>query len=146
MENVSLAFDVSGATKAYKDEIDSLTEENDALAKRLGKTTIELDWAVGKLKSLDLSNKKGLVDSKLNEISVARQCELMELNRSSLYYEPKPVSEYDLKLMNRIDEIYTEVSSTYGYRYMHQQLLDEGYVIGVNKVHRLVTRIFIELP
>lgn len=46
-ENASLAFDVSGATKAYKDEIETLKEENDALAKKLGKTTIERDWAVG---------------------------------------------------------------------------------------------------
>ena len=51
LENASLAFDVSGATKAYKDEIEGLKEENDALAKKLGKTTIERDWAVGKLKS-----------------------------------------------------------------------------------------------
>ncbi len=48
LENASLAFDVSGATKAYKDEIETLKEENDALAKKLGKTTIERDWAVGK--------------------------------------------------------------------------------------------------
>ena len=54
-----MAFDVSGATKAYKEEIEGLKEENDALAKKLGKTTIERDWAVEKLKSLDLFNKKG---------------------------------------------------------------------------------------
>ena len=134
----SLAFDVSGATKAYKDEIESLTEENDALAKKLGKTTIERDWAVGKLKSLDLSNKKSLVDSRLNELSAARQCERIGLNRSSLYYEPRPVSEYDLKLMNRIDKIYTDISSTYGSRFMHQQQIEDGYRVGVNKVNRLM--------
>lgn len=138
LENASLAFDVSGATRAYKDEIETLKEENDALAKKLGKTTIERDWAVGKLKSLDLSNKKDLVDSKLNELSMARQCELIELNRSSLYYEAKPISQYDLKIMRRIDEIYTDISSTYGYRFMHRQLLEDGFAIGVNKVNRLM--------
>lgn len=55
LTNASLAFDVAGATQSYKDEIQELKEENDALAKKLGKTTIERDWAVGKLKSLDLS-------------------------------------------------------------------------------------------
>jgi len=40
--------------------------------------------------------------------------------------------------MNRIDEIYTDISSTYGYRFMHKQLLEEGYRIGVNKVNRLM--------
>ena len=139
LENASLAFDLSGATKAYKDEIETLKEENDALAKKLGKTTIERDWAVGKLKSLDLSNKKDLVDSKLSDLPVARQCEMIELNRSTLYYDPKPVAAYDHEIMRRIDEIYTDISSTYGYRFMHRQLLEDGFSIGVNKVNRLMS-------
>ena len=102
LQNASLAFDVGGATKAYKEEIESLKEENDALAKKLGKTTIERDWAVGKLKSLDLSNKRSLVDSKLSELSVTRQCTLIGLNRSTLYYEPKPLSAYELEIMNPV--------------------------------------------
>ena len=144
LPNASLAFDVGGATQGYKDEIATLKDENDALAKKLGKTTIERDWAVGKLKSLDLSNKKDLVDSKLTDISTTRQCELIELNRSTLYYEAKPIKDEDIKIMNRIDEIYTEISSTYGYRFMHQQLIQEGYAVGVNKVNRLMNQMGIQ--
>ena len=144
LSNASLAFDVGGATQAYKDEIATLKDENDALAKKLGKTTIERDWAVGKLKSLDLSNKKDLVDSKLTDISTARQCELIELNRSTLYYEAKPIKNEDIKIMNRIDAIYTEISSTYGYRFMHKQLIQEGYAVGVNKVNRLMNQMGIQ--
>jgi len=144
LSNASLAFDVDGATQAYKDEIATLKKENDALAKTLGKTTIERDWAVGKLQSLDLSNKKDLVDSKLTDLSTARQCELIKLNRSTLYYEPKPIKYEDIKIMNRIDEIYTEISSTYGYRFMHKQLIQEGYSVGVNKVNRLMNQMGIQ--
>lgn len=144
LSNASLAFDIGGATQAYKDEIATLKDENDALAKKLGKTTIERDWAVGKLGSLDLSNKKDLVDSKLTDISMARQCELIELNRSTLYYEAKPIKDEDIKIMNRIDEIYTEISSTYGYRFMHKQLIQEGYAVGVNKVNRLMNQMGIQ--
>ena len=35
-----------------------------------------------------------------------RQCELLEVCRSSLYYQPKPVSPADLALMRRIDELH----------------------------------------
>jgi len=138
LTNASLAFDLGGATKAYKEEIDELQHENDELAKKLGRTTIERDWAVGKLKSLDLSNKRRLVDSKLSNLSVARQCEMIELNRSTLYYKPIPISNNDLKIMNRIDEIYTNISSTYGYRFMHQQLLEDGFSIGINRVNKFM--------
>ena len=59
LENASLAFDVGGATKAYKEEIEELKAENDALAKKLGKTTIERDWLQGKLNSsVSLKNRK----------------------------------------------------------------------------------------
>jgi len=47
LENAALAFDVGGATKEYREQIDQLKQENEALAKTLGKTTIERDWAVG---------------------------------------------------------------------------------------------------
>ena len=56
LENAALAFDVGSATKACKDEIEVLKEDNDTLAKKLGKTTIEPDWLEKKLNSLDLSN------------------------------------------------------------------------------------------
>ena len=64
LENASVAFDLGKATKTFKDEITDLKIENDALAKKLGKTTIEGNWAVGKLRSLGFSTEKGLVDSK----------------------------------------------------------------------------------
>lgn len=117
LENASLAFEAAKVVSEYKKEIEELKEQNDALAKALGKFTIERDWAVGKLNSLDISNKRSLVDSKLKEISMARQCELLEINRSMLYYKPKVMSLYNKKIMDRIDEIYTE-SPEYGYRYM----------------------------
>lgn len=132
LENASLAFDVGVATKGYKQEIDTLKEQNDELAKALGKTTVERDWAVGKLKSLDLSNKRELVQSKLR-ISMTRQCELLQLNRTSMYYEKKPVSALNVRILNKMDEIYTNIPF-YGYRRIHKQLLEEGFQIGEMRV------------
>ena len=40
--------------------------------------------------------------------SIVEQCALLKVSRSTLYYKPKPVSEDDLTLMRRIDEIYTK--------------------------------------
>jgi len=146
LENASMAFDVGKATQSFKEEIADLKKENDALAKKLGKTTIEKDWAVGKLKSLDSSTKRNLVESKQAKtaISLTRQCKIMEINRSNMYYQPRPISEKDLMIMNRIDEVYTDISSTYGYRFMHQQLLEDGFSIGKNKVLKLMNKIGVQ--
>ncbi len=129
LENASLAFDVGGATKAYKDEIEDLKEQNNELAKALGKATVRADWAEGKLKSLDLSNKKALIDSKHEQLTISEQCKLLNISRSSYYYEAEPFKEQDIKIMHKIDEIYTD-ASFYGYRRIHMQLKEYGFNIG----------------
>jgi putative transposase len=43
-----------------------------------------------------------------HDLPVVRQAELLELARSSVYYEPQPISESDLRLMRRIDELHLE--------------------------------------
>ncbi len=131
LENADKAFEADDDRESKK-ELERLQEENDALAKTLGRTTVERDWAVGKLKSLDLSNKKILVDSKLT-ITKTRQCELIGVGRSALYYRPRPLSAINIKILNKMDEIYTD-NSEYGYRMIHQELLEEGYSIGKDRV------------
>lgn len=133
LENASLAFDVGGATKAYRDEIEELKTENDGLAKALGKATIKAEWAVGKLKSLDLINKKSLIESKHNKISVSEQCESLGISRSSFYYQSVPMSQENIRLLHKIDEIATD-NSEYGYRFIHEQLKEDGFSIGKHRV------------
>ena len=123
-----MAFEPAKVVSEYKTEIEELKSQNDELAKALGKATVERDWALGKLRSLDIPNKRDLVDSKLKDLSMARQCELLKINRSMLYYQPKIMSLYNKKIMDRIDTIYTD-NPDYGYRFMHKSLLDEGFTI-----------------
>ena len=40
------------------------------------------------------------------KLSLRSQCNLVNINRSSYYYKAGNVSEIDLKIMRRIDEIY----------------------------------------
>ena len=46
LSNMSLAFDKKQVVKSYEDDIVKLKRENDQLAKKLGKTVVERDWAV----------------------------------------------------------------------------------------------------
>ena len=60
LENMSLAFDKSTVVKEYKDEIETLQYEKDAIAKKLGETIVEKDFLVEKLKSLASSRERKL--------------------------------------------------------------------------------------
>ena len=143
LNNAPLAFEPAKAVSEFKDQIDGLKTQNDELAKALGKATVERDWAVGKLGSLDLSNKKSLVDPKLKTLSKTRQCELLQISRSGVYYKAKVMSLYNLNILNKIDEIYTD-NPDYGYRYIHRQLLEDGFNIGKDRVLKYMGTMGIE--
>ena len=49
-----------------------------------------------------------MIEPSNKSVSIARQCRLLGLSRSSYYYEPKPINELDLKLMRLMDELYLE--------------------------------------
>ena len=133
LENASLAFDVGDVTKTYKDEIDKLKNENDGLAKALGKATLKAEWAAGKLKSsVSIKERKTLIENGL-ELTKSTQCKLLGISRATHYYKPVPMSKTNIKIMHTIDEIATD-NSEYGYRFIHQQLLEDGYSIGKDRV------------
>jgi putative transposase len=92
-----------------------------------------LEWASKKLKSLDYDIKSSLIKSELENLSILRQCELTGFNRSNIYYTGVADPYNKSALVRAIDDIYTEIPF-YGYRKVHQQLLDDGYDIGVNRV------------
>ena len=56
---------------------------------------------------LSAEQQRALVEPGHAELSVRRQCELLGLNRSTLYYEPAAETEENLALMRLLDEEYT---------------------------------------
>ena len=76
-------------------------------------------------------------------LSVKRQCELLGLNRTGVYYTPRPIREEDLRLMRRIDELHLE-HPFYGARRLAKQLEREGFDVGRLHVTTLMRRMGIE--
>lgn len=77
------------------------------------------------------------------QLSIARQCELLNLSRSGYYYQPVGESEENLKLMRLMDEQYM-LTPFYGYRRMWAHLQQIGYQINLKRVHRLYRLMGIE--
>jgi putative transposase len=70
-------------------------------------------------------------------LPITQQCLMLELSRSSVYYQPLPFGESELKLMRRIDEIHLELPY-YGSRRIRDHLQREGYTVNRKKVRRLM--------
>lgn len=69
------------------------------------------------------------------ELPLYVQAELLGMNRSGLYYQPVPITEAELALRHRIDEIYTKWPF-YGSRRITAILNREGYSINRKAVQR----------
>lgn len=78
-----------------------------------------------------------LIEPAHAHLSVARQCELVGLPRSSWYYQPRGPSATTQELLDRLDEQYTR-TPFYGVRRMTAWLRDAGYVVNPKRVRRLL--------
>ena len=69
------------------------------------------------------------------QLNIKQQCTLLGLNRSSYYAIPTAITANEQKILNRMDEIFTE-HPYYGNRRMMQVLRAEGIMIGRKRVRR----------
>ena len=81
--------------------------------------------------------------NKSHTLPIARQCKILELSRSGVYYQAMPVSEHDLKLMYEVDEIHLKYPF-YGSRRIRNELRDRGFTIGRTHVRTLMKKMAIE--
>ena len=79
----------------------------------------------------------------LKRPSVARQCALLGLSRSGLYYRPRGVPADDLALMRLLDEQYLK-TPFYGSRKMTAHLRRQGHRVNRKRVRRLMRRMGLE--
>ena len=86
---------------------------------------------------MPLAEKRMLVDRGPGEPSILRQCELLGISRSGLYYEPKKTSALNLELMRKIDEHYLEHPYKGAPRMYVYLTKDLGYGVSKNRVARL---------
>jgi len=67
------------------------------------------------------------LNNKKTCLSLNKQCQLLDVSRSTFYCQPQPESEYNLMLMRLLDEIHLEYPF-YGSRRLKGALMDKGYM------------------
>jgi putative transposase len=78
-----------------------------------------------------------MIDPANKNLSISRQCRLLKLNRSTVYYKNRPIKPIDLKLMELIDKQYLKIPS-WGSRSMRNHLRRLGYKVNRKRVQRLM--------
>lgn len=78
-----------------------------------------------------------MIERENKQIGIIRQCELLSLSPSVLYYKPKPESQENLLLMKMMDELYMK-HPYYGARRMQKSLLKTGFKANIKRIRRLM--------
>ena len=125
-----------------KDEIAAAQREKELYA-RIGQLQMELDWLKKKLARLGIEESRGMIEAEHPGLSVKRQCELLELPRSTYYHRPEPESDENLALMQVIDETYLAFPF-FGSRQMTRWLVRQGHRVNRKRVRRLMAAMGLE--
>ena len=147
LEKASTVFDSTRNEKALE-ALEELQNENDELAKKLGRLTVQVDWFKKNLRNaLGLTTKidllRSLRTSKDSKIPVKEAAQLLDVNRTSIYYKGHLMSDLELAIMDQLDQMHTE-NPAWGSRQLTSQLNAKGYKIGRYKVKRFMRKMHIE--
>jgi len=135
-----------GVTESSR-ELEAKEREITVLQQKVGQLTIECDWLKKNMtKSLVPKERVKLVSPENKKLTVKRQCELLEVNRSSVYRKQNQdqsdpthgESEENLDIMKIIDQTHL-AKPAWGYRKITHYLQNHyGYKVNKKRVHRLM--------
>ena len=91
-----------------------------------------------------MQQRRQMVEIDNNNLSINKQCEVLQIHRSGLYYQPNGESQHNLDLMLEIDKIHLKWPY-YGTRRMTAELQNMGYVVGRKLIRRLMRLMGIEV-
>lgn len=83
--------------------------------------------------NLEAVKRRVLLEPKNKSVSQRKQCELLGIERSGLYYKPRSPNEEGLQLMRAIDEQYLQ-TPFFGRRRMTLAMRDQGFFVGEKRV------------
>ena len=86
---------------------------------------------------MSIERRREVVERRHPSLSIVRQCRLLDISRSGLYYQPVGISEEDLTLMKLIDRQYL-ATPFYGARKIAACLKGHGHLVNRKRVRRLM--------
>ncbi|WP_165428768.1 IS3 family transposase [Rhizobium ruizarguesonis] len=137
---------LEGATGVFGEEAKAEpagpTVDVKTLHAKIGELTLENGFFIRCARQGGIAGRKEMIDRE-HKLSVARQAKLLGFSRGSVYYLPRPVSDGDLALMRRIDELHLDYPFA-GSRMLQGLLRGEGLETGRLQVATLMKKMGIE--
>ena len=127
----------TGFSKGKETESQASAEEIAKLHAKIGQLVVERDFFITSLCSTGREWRQKAVMRDHPKLSIRRQCKLLSLSRSGLYYQPVGESAENLRFMEIIDKQFLE-TPWYGSRQMARYMKRQSYKCGRHRVRRLM--------
>ena len=140
LDKASVVFDDT-REENLKEKLASERREKAEYAKKVGQLTMQVDWLKKKSEeTLGPDYESNLVRNllKTKELPVKTGARLLDINRTSIYYNGTPVSQEELDCKTIIDRLHTD-NPAWGARQMSSQLKMRGHKVGRRKARRYMT-------
>ncbi|WP_439648880.1 IS3 family transposase [Leptolyngbya ohadii] len=141
LEGASNVFESGSATPPALGDQQAQIDE---LYQQIGQLKVERGFFSQQVSTVGLEARKALVIADHPDLSIVQQCRLLQLARSSLYYQPKTPSDEELELLRLIDQQYLE-TPFYGSRKMTVFLQQQGYRINRKRTQRLMRQLGLQV-
>lgn len=135
LSNAAAVFEKEGKKKKKTDEYKQQSIQT--LNTQFRKLKEAHEFLKKNVSRASLSELRNLIDKGHPQLSVVRQCDLLGVNRSSLYYKPVPESEENLQIMRILDEQYLK-TPFYGVERLLLLLADRRYKVNRKRLRRLM--------
>ncbi|WP_204327475.1 MULTISPECIES: IS3 family transposase [Rhizobium] len=137
---------LEGATGVFGDETKAgpagPAVDVKTLHAKIGELTLENGFFIRCARQGGIAGRKEMIDRE-HKLSVSRQAKLLGFSRGNVYYLPRPVSDGDMALMRRIDELHLNYPFA-GSRMLQGLLRGEGLETGRLHVATLMKKMGIE--
>ncbi|WP_413848426.1 IS3 family transposase [Tateyamaria sp.] len=137
-KRAAIANMASAFERGKSDAARSSEAEIEKLHSKIGQLVVERDFLASGLASTARDARQKMVSAE-HSLSQRRQCALLRLSRSSLYYQPVGESAANLMLMKIIDKQFLE-TPWYGSRQMARHMQRQGHKCGRHRVRRLMRK------
>ncbi|WP_421800895.1 IS3 family transposase [Granulicella sibirica] len=109
---------------------------------KIGQLTLENDFLGRGAHEGRASERKKMIDRE-HKLSIKRQAKILGIGRGTAYYTPRPVSEKDLLLMRKLDELHLNYPFG-GSRMLRDLLRQQGHDVGRLHIGTLMKKMGIE--
>ena len=137
VEGAAGLFGAGSVGKSSEPEVDLKT-----LHAKIGELNSGERFFIGCARQGRASERKAMI-KRGHRLPLTRQAAMLGISRGSLYYSACPVSEAELAIMRRIDELHLDYPFA-GSRMLRDLLRGEGVAIGREQVASMMRRMSIE--